>query len=78
MVPAPLARVWLGGVSAMGNVDKNFGEKKKLLLCFVRRLGLARRRGCHVVWIWTMHDCGRLKEGVWSTVGLILFCDDAN
>jgi hypothetical protein len=28
MVPAPLARVWLGGVSAMGDFDKKFGEKK--------------------------------------------------
>jgi hypothetical protein len=77
MVHAPLARVWLGGVSAMGDFDKKFGEKS-CCFSFVRRLGLIERRGCHVVWIWTMHECGRLKEGVWSTVGLILFCDDAN
>ena len=38
MVPAPTARVWLGGVSAMGLFDKNFGEKKSC--CFDLCYGL--------------------------------------
>ena len=40
-------------------------------------LDILDRRGCHVVWKWTMHECMRLKEGVWSTVGWILIFDDA-
>lgn len=39
MVPAPLARVWLGGVSAMGNFDKKFEEKKSCCFALCDDLG---------------------------------------
>jgi hypothetical protein len=45
MVPAPLARVWLGGVSAMGNLDKNFGEKKVAASVLCDDLGLLSAEG---------------------------------